>query len=145
MRCPALSALAILGALNGCAIHQTVQAVPALADKAICIIENPLLKDGFLDTYRKALVAKGYTTTLVPMETSRDHCPLMTTYTAGWNWDVVRYLAFAEIVVYRRGHPVGNAKYDALGGGANLARKFINAEEKITELTNQLFAEPARQ
>jgi hypothetical protein len=47
-------------------------------------------------------------------------------------------MAYAEIKVYKSGMPSGEAKYDALGGGANMG-KFIDADTKIVELVNQLF------
>jgi len=43
------------------------------------------------------------------------------------------------IRVYQYGQQVGQAEYDSRWGGGRVIDKFINAEKKITELTNQLF------
>jgi hypothetical protein len=69
-------------------------------------------------------------------------CPLTSTYTANWRWDLALYLAFADITIYAGGKKVGRAVYDSLGGGGNPA-KFINAEKKLQELVDQLFPDPA--
>jgi hypothetical protein len=48
-------------------------------------------------------------------------------------------MKYAEIKVYRAAALVGEAVYDATWGGGRLD-KFINAENKIRELVNELFA-----
>jgi len=66
-------------------------------------------------------------------------CPLLTTYSANWRWDLAMYMAYAEMTVYRDGNEVGKATYDALMGGGRVDKKFIKADEKVRELVNQLF------
>jgi hypothetical protein len=110
--------------------------------REICIIDNPKVREGFLEAYRRALDHKGFQTRVLDKSATPDECPLTSTYTANWRWDLALYLAFANITVYADGRKVGRAVYDSLGGGGNPA-KFINAEKKIQELVDQLFPDPA--
>ena len=125
-------------ALLGCAIHQRVEPVPRLESREICIVNNPNVREGFLAAYQGALTAKGLQTKLLDQSAPPDACPLTSTYTANWRWDLAFYMAFADITVFSNGKKVGRAVYDSLGGGGNLS-KFINAEEKIKELVDLLF------
>ena len=127
--------------LGGCAIHQRVDPVIRTESREICVIENPAVRQGFLEEYRRALVAKGYQTKVLDKSASTTDCPLTSTYTANWRWDLALYMAYAEIIVYANGEKIGRALYDSLGGGGNLA-KFISAETKIRELVDQLFPNP---
>lgn len=52
------------------------------------------------------------------------------------------YMSFADIRVYENGRQVGKAVYDSRGG-AGRPDKFISAESKIAELTDQLFPKGA--
>ena len=52
-------------------------------------------------------------------------CPITSTCTANWRWDLVLYLAFADINVYTNGQRFGHATCDAVGAGGNLG-KFIH-------------------
>ncbi len=125
-------------ALGGCAIHQTVKPVEGLEGRQVCIIENPAVRAGFIEAYKRSLVNKGYVVRQLPASAAMTDCPVTSTYSANWRWDLALYLAYAEIKVYRDAKPVGEAKYDSQRGGANLA-KFIDAEQKVDELVNQLF------
>ena len=124
--------------LGGCAIHQTVQPVERLEAKQICIVQNGDVREGVFESYRRALEAKGYAVRKLPVGASLIECPITSTYTANWRWDLAMYMAYAEIKVYSNGKPVGEAKYDSTRGGGNMG-KFIDADKKITELVNQLF------
>jgi len=127
--------------LVACAIHQRVDPVPRMAAREICIVNNPDVREGFLEAYQRALVAKGFETKVLDkLATPRD-CPVTSTYTANWRWDLALYMAFADIRVYADGKKVGQAVYDSLSGSGNLG-KFINAENKIKELVDQLFPAP---
>jgi hypothetical protein len=132
----------VLLLLGACAIHQKVDPVPRMNAREICIIDNPKVREGFLEAYRRALDHKGFQTRVLDKSATPDECPLTSTYTANWRWDLALYLAFANITVYADGRKVGRAVYDSLGGGGNPA-KFINAEKKIQELVDQLFPDPA--
>jgi hypothetical protein len=75
---------------------------------------------------------------LLPPSSPLTECPITSTYTANWRWDLALYMAFADIKVYNNGQQAGQATYDSLHGGANMG-KFIKGEAKITELINELF------
>jgi hypothetical protein len=128
----------LLAGLNGCAIHQTVKPIEKLEDKQVCIVETPSVKAGVLEAYKRALTAKGYVVKQLPQSASLVECPITSTYTANWRWDLALYMVYAEITVYNNGKPVGKATYDATRGGGNM-NKFIDADKKISELVNQLF------
>jgi hypothetical protein len=124
--------------LGGCAIHQKVTPVERFNGREVCIVDNPAVKSGFLEVYRKALIQKGYEVRVLPASASLIECPITSTFTANWRWDLAMYMAYAEIKVYTQAKPSGQVVYDALHGGANM-NKFISADVKITELVNQLF------
>ncbi|HEU4851781.1 MAG TPA: Sbal_3080 family lipoprotein [Telluria sp.] len=132
-----LAAVAVTG-LSGCAIQQTVQPVAQFEGKTVCIVENPKVKPGFLDAYKRTLSAKGYTVRQLAPGASMAECPVTSTYTANWKWDLAMYMAYADITVYNKGAPAGKATYDSRSGGGNM-NKFIDADAKVAELVNQLF------
>jgi hypothetical protein len=134
-----LALLTIVAPLfTGCAINQTVKPVEHFADKKVCIINNPAVKEGFMASYRQALETKGYVAQPMPADASIVECPITSTYVANWRWDLALYMSYAEIKVYNGGKPVGQAIYDANRAGLNTG-KFINADKKIQELVDQLF------
>ena len=124
--------------VTGCAIHQNIKPVDRFEIKQVCVIENTAVKFDFLLNYRKALEKRGYTVRMLPPAAALRECPITTTYTANWRWDLAMYMAYAEIKVFNNGQPAGEAVYDSLKGGANMG-KFINGESKIAELVNLLF------
>lgn len=125
--------------LAGCAIHQSVTPIQASQDKEVCIIENPAVRAGFLDAYKKSLSEKGYHPQQLPASSSLTSCSVNSTYTANWRWDLALYMEYAEIKVYNgQAQPIGEATYSSRGGGANMG-KFIDAEQKIRELVDELF------
>lgn len=132
------AAVAILLSLSACAIEQTVKPVEGLQTREICVIDNPTVRPGFMEAYNKTMQAKGYVLRQMPKDTPFTGCPVISSYTANWKWDMAMYMSFAQIRVYRDGYQVGEASYDARNGGGNM-NKFIDADKKITELVNQLF------
>jgi len=70
--------------------------------------------------------------------TAITECPVASTYTANWQWDLGLYMSYADIKVFSNGQQSGQATYDSRSGGANM-NKFIKGESKITELVNELF------
>jgi hypothetical protein len=86
----------------------------------------------------RVLTEKGYAVRQLPVGSAVTDCPVTSTYTANWRWDLGLYMAFADIKVFSKGQQTGQAVYDAMGGGANM-NKFIRGEAKITELVDQLF------
>ena len=128
--------------LTGCAIHQNAEPASVTSGE-ICIIDNPDVRPGFLEVYRRELEAKGYKTRVVPATSTLFECPQISRYTANWSWDLALYMTFADISVYEDGKRVGHVVYDSTQGGLNLT-KFVRGETKIVELVNQLFPLPAQ-
>ncbi|KPB95298.1 Sbal_3080 family lipoprotein [Pseudomonas syringae group genomosp. 3] len=130
---------------SGCTINQTVTPVQLSQDLApeICMIPAEGLREGFNTTYVRLLTEKGFHTRQIPPGSSPSSCPLTTTYIGTWSWDVAIYMSYADIRVYQFGQQVGQAEYDSRWGGGRVIDKFINAEKKITEMTNQLFPKGA--
>ncbi|MCE9521902.1 MAG: hypothetical protein K8S25_05655 [Alphaproteobacteria bacterium] len=130
--------MALAVGVSGCAIHQTVKPVARFEEKQICIVESPNTRAGFLDSYKRVLSSKGYAVRVLPASASVSECPIVSTYTANWRWDLAIYLVYAEIKVFSAGNAIGEATYDSRGGGANMG-KFVDADRKIAELVNELF------
>ncbi|SEO37796.1 hypothetical protein SAMN05428959_10790 [Duganella sp. CF517] len=140
-----ITLLAAVAALSsGCAIQQTVKPVERFADKTVCIVDNPAVREGFLIAYKQALEAKGFAAQKIAADASIIQCPITSTYTANWRWDLAMYMVYANIKVYNNGKPIGEVVYDAKSAGMNTA-KFITADTKIKELVDQLFPATAGQ
>src|SRR5690606_27828253 len=131
---------------GGCSIKQNVTpaAFEAPTTTRICMIPAQGLRAGFHKAYREQLLRKGFTVQEHAANASPSGCALSTRYTANWAWDLAMYMVYADIQVFQDGKRVGQATYDAKWGGGRLD-KFIDAEDKITELTDQLFPQGAPQ
>jgi hypothetical protein len=130
--------LALSAALVGCAINQTVRPVGRLEGREICIVDNPAVRATFIEAFKRSLTNKGFIVRQLPAGSAVTQCPITSTYTANWRWDLALYLAYVDIRVFSQGNQVGEATYDSMSGGANM-NKFIAADKKIDELVNQLF------
>lgn len=126
---------------SGCSIKQTV--TPAVISSEIppeiCLIPAEGLREGFNTTYDAQLKKKGFRTRQIPPGSSPSICKLSTTYIGTWSWDLALYMSYADIRVFEEGRQVGHAEYDSRFGGARVIDKFIDAEKKITEMTDLLF------
>jgi hypothetical protein len=131
-------AILIVCSLSACAIRQTVKPVERFDSKLVCVVENPAVKYDFLGAYKRALVNRGYSVRQLEPGASLIECPITSTYTANWRWDLAMYMVSADITVYNNGKPAGKATYDSTRAGMN-TNKFIKAETKIIELVSQLF------
>jgi hypothetical protein len=112
--------------------EQEAAGKPAGPLKRICLIENPRVKFDFLEAYRRALSSSGYEVQVYPKTPPASQCPLTTRYVAYWNWDIVLYLGYAELRVFRDGQPVGRAEFKA---GSS---RFTDAELPLKNLIDQL-------
>lgn len=139
------SVLAALAMVSGCSIKQTV--TPAVMSSEIspeiCLIPAEGLREGFNTTYDTQLKKKGFHTRQIPSGSSPSSCRLSTTYIGTWSWDLALYMSYADIRVFEDGKQVGHAEYDSRYGGGRVIDKFVNAEKKITEMTDLLFPEGA--
>ena len=139
MKSRLLVAISIMATVTGCAITQSVKPIDSLAGKEICVVVNPAVQhQGFLATYQRVLTEKGYLVRQLPAGAPVNACPVTSTYTANWRWDLALYMAYADIKVFNNGVQSGQVTYDALQGGFNM-NKFIKGETKVVELVNQLF------
>jgi hypothetical protein len=114
---------------------QSVAVQPADAQpplKKICVVENPAVVGDFIETYRTALRNKGYEVKVVKKNPQPSECPLSTRYTANWRWDLVPYLVYARLDVYRDGKPAGSAVHNARSS------RFINVEATVQSLVDRL-------
>ncbi|MDQ0669178.1 MULTISPECIES: Sbal_3080 family lipoprotein [Pseudomonas] len=129
--------------ITGCSIKQTVAPATLSNDQPpeICLIPAEGLRAGFNTTYTAQLRSKGFQTREVAAGSPPSVCTLSTTYIGKWTWDMALYMYYADIRVYEQGRQVGQAEYDASWGGGRLD-KFIDAQNKIIELTDQLFPNP---
>jgi hypothetical protein len=129
----------LAAAASGCSIKQSVKPVDFSGQPMeVCILKNEDVRQGFLEAYTSALNAKNLQVKLLAQTASLNECATTSTYTARWSWDLALYMKYAKIKVYRSAALVGEAVYDATWGGGRLD-KFINAENKIRELVNELF------
>ncbi len=139
MRLIAFILIIVIG-LPGCTITQYIEPAEVTKGSVLCIIENPAVRQGFLNEFQSVLASKGIAHRVVERGTVPDECNWTATYTAKWSWDLALYMSYAEIKVYYNGNLDGEAKYDATRGSGNL-NKFIDAEPKIRELVEQLIRE----
>lgn len=128
---------ASLSVLSACTITQEIEPAELEQDVNVCIIENPKVREGFLEELTSVLTAKGISHTVVNESSIPEECKWTATYTARWSWDMSLYMAYAEIKVFHNGNLDGKAIYDSTGGSGNM-NKFIRADEKIKELVNEL-------
>ncbi len=143
-----LTALVILG---GCTTLQTVQKVNRTNFNNVCIVEHTAVREEVLAAIQEVLNSHGTKTQIVagsyvknnnmwyPTYQIKDvtSCDAVLFYVANWTWDIVMYMHFANIWVVSP-----DEKKTSLGGATYNARlslnKFINARQKIMELTTEL-------
>jgi hypothetical protein len=123
--------------ISACTIKQVVEPSDLDQDAVLCIVENPEVREGFLQELKDVLDSKRILYSLGDTQQANSDCEWSLTYTANWRWDLALYMAYANIKIYRNGVLDGEATYDSSGGGANMG-KFIDAETKIRELLDQL-------
>lgn len=137
-----LATLLLAGCIPAGLIDQIVRPVPAAAPerREICVIENPAVatKDNFLAAYERALTERGFTVRKLTSGSPVSACPLTSSYTANFRWDMALYMTYANLKIFRNGQLVGEAMYDAMLAGLT-SKKWISAEEKVRELTKELF------
>jgi len=137
--------LVVVVLLQGCSINQKVTPVAGKGIAELTVIENPAVKNTFLDALKKAVEEQGVAVQVGPAAADPEDYPYAMTYTANWTWDMALYLVYTEINVFEKGEEIGKAVYDSRRGGARMD-KFINAENKVKELVGELFgSQPSEQ
>lgn len=123
--------------LSSCSIKQTVEPAELEREAQVCVVKNSAVRASFLDALENILLEKDISYKLVDKENTPKECEWTVTYVAKWSWDLALYMSYAEIKVLHNGVLDGEAIYDSTLGGANM-NKFIDAEEKLRELVNEL-------
>lgn len=131
---PPLLALILL---SSCAIKQNIEPAELVQETQICVVKDTATRESFLDALKTVLSEKGISYRVVDGGSIPTECEWTTTYFAKWSWDLALYMSYVEIKVFHNGILDGEAVYDSTLGGANM-NKFIDAEEKIYELVNEL-------
>ena len=136
MRSITLAVTAVLF-LSACSINQNIEPASIVASDELCIVENKAIKEGFLKEYIIVLNEKGIANRLVNEDSMPAECQWISRYTANWGWDLRAYMVYAEIKIFHGTALDGEAIYDARKGSGNM-NKFINAQEKVRELVEEL-------
>jgi hypothetical protein len=131
----------VLPFLGACSSVQKIDPAPSYAGETLCIVENADVRESFLVAYSKAVAVKGLQVKRLPAGARLTSCEAVSTYTANWSWDLLMYMRYAQISIYREGRLSGQATYDA---HTAVFSKFINAEQKINELVDQLLVSETR-
>jgi len=133
-----LLVLTLALSFSACSIVREVKPLAVTNIKDVCIVENPAVREGFINEYRNTLEQRGYMVEVIAPDSALNQCPLTSTYTANWRWDLALYMVYAKIDVYQGAKPVGSALYDSKKGGANM-KKFVDAKEVINGLVTELY------
>ena len=122
----------------GCTISQSVTPVAGERPAEVCVARNDAVQmEGFHAELVRQIETRGIAVRSYD-GTMPEGCRHHVQYTANWRWDMAMYLSYAQIAVFDRGQPVGNATYDATQGGGNMG-KFGATAEKIEPLVAELF------
>lgn len=137
----------VVATLFACAARQTVTPV-ATKPQLVCVAENVhVTHAGTLPALLTAFEARGVQTKVIQATYTRrgktgfdvhwdpaleQTCPMVATYSAQWAWDITMYMHFADVRLYRGGHMLGVANYDA--SHVAIGKKWIDAEAKLHEL-----------
>lgn len=132
-RYSALSAVAL--ALAACISVQEVQP-SKLTSRSVCVIRDPDVIYNFDTSLVTHLRRKGLSVTLVEPAGDATSCTATVLYTANWEWDFAMYMRYAKISLLEGGRPAGQAVYRSDGLRFD---KWVNADEKIGELVDELF------
>ncbi len=124
--------------LSACVIQQEVNPYSYANTEEICIIEDDAVREGFIDQLKRSMRDRGIAFKVIDGDSTINSCPVTLTYLARWSWDLTIYMSLAELKIYRNGVLSGDALYDARRGSGRL-KKFIDAEEKVDELVQELF------
>lgn len=139
--------------LSGCTTAQKINRLDISAGRMnqVCIVEHKAIRETVLEVIKEGLTNHGVNYRVIAgnyekknnfwIPTFQDDqatgCDAMLFYVANWNWDITMYMHFASIWMTTpdRKKNLGLASYDARAS----LNKFINAREKLLELTDGLF------
>lgn len=124
--------------LFGCSITQQIEPVSKRPDAPVCVVNNPGVRSGVLDSILLTLSSREVNYRLVPNRSAAQTCDWALTYDARWSVDLGSYMSYASVQVYRNGRPAGHATYDASKGRGH-PDKYVSVQPKIVELVDELF------
>jgi hypothetical protein len=130
--------LGVVALLPACAIHQIIDPIEDETIREVCVVQNKAVREEFLTALTEA-IEKHDISTRVVQESEAGNCGYKVTYTARWGWDFTIYLLYADIRVWKGDQKIGESEYDSSAGGIRLD-KWVNAEKKVHELVDGLFA-----
>jgi hypothetical protein len=79
------ASILLMALLPGCAITQHVNPAKVSAGTEICVLENPAVREGFLEALKDSVVASGYRYRQLPPTAKTDECPVALTYVGRWS------------------------------------------------------------
>ncbi|WP_416306512.1 Sbal_3080 family lipoprotein [Neptunicella sp. SCSIO 80796] len=142
--------IALLG-LGGCAARQEITQLTDYVPQKVCIAKNDAVREGVIKALEKGFAKHNVDTMVVNATYVEKHgaltpsisddqsknCETLVFYTANWHWDLAMYMRFANVWLMDESMQakLAQATYTA---GAGLD-KFIDAEEKIIELVDEMF------
>jgi hypothetical protein len=125
-------------ALSACVGSQAIRPVAATDVSLVCIKVNPdNPSPDFVAELRNQLSARGLRSLAYDVKAPSE-CRYRMLYWASWEWDLTKYLTFADLKVYDGDTLVGQASYDAWARGLGL-QKYHPTSEKIGVLLDHLF------
>jgi hypothetical protein len=139
MSYPRLLLAGLVSFIVGCtAIQVEPLAKSDLPTPQVCIERNPrVLVEDFVDVMRAGFSRHGIASEVYDTIPA-DGCEVVVTYTARQTWDLVRYLAKAEIWMKRQGRQVAHAEYHLRGGGGYALTKYEGTSKKMRPVFDRL-------
>jgi hypothetical protein len=138
LRFAILAALLLVQACTTIRVDPALPASPPI--EHVCIENNPkvVVKD-FVPILQEAFESHRISTE-VYTSAIPDNCQFIVTYTALQSWDIVRYLAHAEVRVLRSGILVAYGEFHLVGGGGYALTKYKSTREKMDSVMDKLLA-----
>lgn len=133
-----------LAFLSGCT---SIQVLPVVREEfknihEICIIRNPIvIVSDFVPVVESRLMQYGIKTRKVE-EHNVDSCTYTLRYSAKRSWDIVTYLSWARLNLYKKDKEIASAEYSLVGKGGLALTKYQSVETKMNPVIDQLLGRP---
>ncbi|MGC6405186.1 Sbal_3080 family lipoprotein [Bisgaard Taxon 45] len=133
-----------LAFLSGCT---SIQVLPVAREELknineICIVNNPTVKVAdFVPVVESRLMQYNIKTRKVG-EDSAESCHYTLRYSARRSWDLVTYLSWAKLNLFKRDKEIANAEYSLIGKGGLAFTKYQSIETKMNPVIDQLLGHP---
>lgn len=101
----------------------------------VCIVKNPKVRINKIDIeFEKSLKARGINTKIIDRK-DIDKCEYYLSYTGTRLWDVVTFINFAEVYLFKNKKEIANATYIA---GNMSMKKFRSTTEVVQILVESM-------